>query len=648
MANDISIVFKAKDNYSSVIEKMRSAQTAYRKDVGKLEQELAQLRATQASVKVELSSASAELKEAQKQYALLGDEASKLNLINAQSNFDNIKDNLKAVSDQAKQTQKDIRGLSEEQSKYNNSSGMEDLKASAAKQQLTQMLGESVANAAGTLLTSAVGSDTGNLLTSIASSTATGAATGTLLGGAAGTAAGAAIGAISGAIEGITSNYTSRDSYFKSAVSERYSQYQEEQAEALSSGSTLAASRETAMQSFSTLFGSKDTASGFLEELKEMANTTPFLYDDLTGMAKTMKAYGYEVEDILPTIQKIGDAGAALGMGTDDMNSIATYLGRMKTTGKTTLEYLNPIMERGIPVFDYLSQAMGKTNEEVQEMLTKGLIPGEEAAEIIADYMGASYSGAMVEQSKTFEGLTSTLQGMEEEMDAAMGEGYNEERKKGLQAQIDWYQGEGGKALEEANRLIGVYEASLVNDQEAALRTAMEDTMASEEFQLANEAEKGAMLAEAKAKAEAEYTQTEGYQMQLDAQEQLVAALREALAPVYADLGYDLGQEMTKGIASVYVSQGLNMDAANQLNSSFSRAYGHAYGLNYVPYDNFPTLLHEGERVLTAGQAREADANGVTVSITGNTFTVREEADIDRIADALCERLQSAQLSYVG
>jgi len=72
---------------------------------------------------------------------------------------------------------------------------------------------------------------------------------------------------------------------------------------------------------------------------------------------------------------------------------------------------------------------------------------------------------------------------------------------------------------------------------------------------------------------------------------------------------------------------------------------GSAYGLQRVPYDNFPALLHEGERVLTASEARAYNSRqGASVMITGNTFVVREEADIDRIAQELARRLERAQM----
>ena len=73
----------------------------------------------------------------------------------------------------------------------------------------------------------------------------------------------------------------------------------------------------------------------------------------------------------------------------------------------------------------------------------------------------------------------------------------------------------------------------------------------------------------------------------------------------------------------------------------------HAFGLDRVPYDNYPALLHEGERVLTASQAREQDAgvsSGSQVVITGNSFSLREESDISKIAAELLHQIRLAQI----
>ena len=92
--------------------------------------------------------------------------------------------------------------------------------------------------------------------------------------------------------------------------------------------------------------------------------------------------------------------------------------------------------QRGIPVFDYLAQASGKTKEEVQEMVSRGLIPGAEAAKAIADYMGQDFSGNMEKQARSYEGLQSTLADQQAQRQNAYGEAYNEAMKPWLEEQV--------------------------------------------------------------------------------------------------------------------------------------------------------------------------------------------------------------------
>lgn len=656
MSANASIVISAKDNYSSAIKKMQATQTSFRKDLKSLQKELDTLNKNKLTLNMDLSKAKRELKDAEKAFGAVGDEAARLRLEAAQADYDNIRQNLDLVSRTAKQTARDMDNLTGVVSKSENRmGGAGGTLATLAKAGLFSMAGNAAADLGGVLASSAFGSQTGNAITSVLGGAASGAAMGSVA-GPAGTAIGAAVGALTGAVQAFTAQYSSKDDAFKSVVQDTYNEIKQAQAESLSSGSEIAASRETAQMSFATLFGDADAAEEFLSDITQFANETPFSFDDLTAMSKVLKTYGYTVEELLPTMQKIGDAGAALGMGQEDMAAIATYLGRMKTTGKATLEYLTPLLERGIPVWDYLAQASGIAKDEVQEMVTRGLVPGAKAAEIIADYMGDDFAGSMEQQSQTYAGLASTMQGMQDEMNNALGEGYNEQRKLGMQEQIEWLSGESGEAMKEANRLIGEWQASLENEKERLLREKMDEVMTSDAFAEADSVEKGRMLAAAQAEANAAYLESEGYQLQQEANEKLVDDIQVAMKDVYLDAGYNMGLKFSEGVANAIKDAGggvANVIAA-ELGGGYSgvsprmeHERGYAYGIQRVPYNNFPALLHEGERVLTASQAREWRA-GATVQVTGNSFIVREEADIDRIAAALAEKIADAQASYVG
>ena len=70
----------------------------------------------------------------------------------------------------------------------------------------------------------------------------------------------------------------------------------------------------------------------------------------------------------------------------------------------------------------------------------------------------------------------------------------------------------------------------------------------------------------------------------------------------------------------------------------------HHGGLNRVPYDGYTAKLHKGERILTAQENKEyrkGEVSGVTV--TGNTFIVRKDSDIDAVASALFAKLSEAK-----
>lgn len=652
---ETSIVIKATDRYSDVLKTLSKTTKAFTKDVDSLEEGLYALNKNKYTLKLDAKKAQQALREAEKQFDLTHSAADGLKMELAQANYDNVVRNLNAVTKEARNTEKAISKL-ENRSGGGGGGGAANFGKSVVQalaiSGITDSAKQLLSQVATALAGSAFGNEGGMLFSNALSMATSGASAGFMVAGPAGALVGAGIGGLVGLGSGALQSYESQDSSFKSYVQDAVQEQLDAQSESLTSGSSIAAGRETDKISFATLFGSKETADSYLSNLVGMANSTPFLYDDLTSMSKTLATYGYDADSILPVLQTIGDAGAALGQSTSDMNSVATAIGRMKSSNKTTLEYLNILNDRGIGAVGMLADAYGVDQGTMYSMISKGEVAGQDAARIILDALSESFAGSMEQQSKTFSGITSTIEGLQQELDNAMGEGYNQTRMQGLEAQKEWLDGDSGQEMQEAYTAIGAWKASLENAKEQYIRDAMNDAMGSEEYKTAeaegDAAEMGRILMQAKIAGMNEYNANEGKDEELAQELSLIESVRDdaALNNSYWDAGYTLGQEFSKGRAAATTDSAW-ADAVNNFNSGYTKhRSGHqrAMGIDYVPYDNFPALLHEGEKVLTAGEARQ-EKNGVGgIQIVINGMTVREDADIDRVAQALLSKLKEANM----
>ena len=652
---ETSIVIKATDRYSDVLKTLSKTTKAFTKDVDSLEEGLYALNKNKYTLKLDAKKAQQALKEAEKQFDLTHSAADGLKMELAQANYDNVVRNLNAVTKEARNTEKEL-------SKLENRSGgggggaanfgksvVQALAISGITDSAKQLLSQGATTLAG----SAFGNEGGMLFSNALSMATSGASAGFMVAGPAGALVGAGIGGLVGLGSGALQSYESRDSAFKSYVQDSVQEQLDEQSKSLTSGSTIAAGRETDKISFATLFGSQETADSYLSDLVSMANSTPFLYDDLTSMSKTLATYGYDADSILPVLQTIGDAGAALGQSTSDMNSVATAIGRMKSSNKTSLEYLNILNDRGIGAVGMLADAYGVDQGTMYSMISKGEIAGQDAARIILDALSDSFAGSMEAQSKTFSGITSTIEGLQQELDNAMGEGYNQTRMQGLEAQKEWLDGDSGQEMQEAYAAIGAWKASLENAKEQYIRDAMNDAMGSEAYKTAeaegDAAEMGRILMQAKIAGMNEYNANEGKDEELAQELSLIESVRDdaALNSAYWDAGYTLGQEFSKGRTAA-TNEAMVEEAWRLSGRTKGRHVtnwnARAIGIDYVPYDNFPALLHEGEKVLTAGEARQ-EKNGVSgIQIVMNGTVIREEADVQRIAQEMLNKLEEANM----
>lgn len=700
MGADTSIAVAVTDKTTQPLANMRQGFKGLSKDADEARAKLDNFTKMQHSLEHEVDQAAKTMREARKEYAKTNDEVSKTNFEKASQQYDNVRLNLKRVSQSAKEAEKDVLRYSSAQSKADNrAGGMGDVVKKLGAAGATQFLGQAASEVAQTYMTSLLGDAGGTMFGSVLGGAGTGAAIGTAIGGPVGAAVGAVGGAVVGAVQGVTKNAEKKDDSFKSYVSDLYSTVTQNQTDALSNGSTIAGGREQTQMAFAQRFGSDEAATDYLDKVKDMATQTSYTYDEITGYTKKL-LNSYDKDSIFGVLMSLSDASAGLDLASSDVDMFISGLSRMKTTGKATMEYLNYFSERGVDVYQALADATGADRSKISDMVTKGKISGDTAAQAILDYINKTFGGLSEKLATTYDAMEDNLQDAKDNIDAAMGEGYNEARKQGIQAESDFLSGESGKGMEEAYKQIGTYKASLENLKEQLNRDAINSVMGGTvadsfkdskqlgqlqkligEYKQAQKdlataetsgdtgkatearATMGRALAEAQAMAVNEYNASEGAQLELQSQQELASRIAgdASLQGTYYNAGYTMGQQFSKGLQAAISSTKISAPTTSggggsgstvgqvsgytsgQLSRGGISARTHAAGLPFVPFDNYPALLHYGERVLTANQARQQDGEGGNVTVSGNSFVIREEADIDKVASALAQKIALAK-----
>jgi len=654
---------------------MRDASKAFSKDLDGMQAKLNALNKTRSTLKVDTKSAQNDLRAAEKQFARTGAEADRLALQEKRLTFETARRNLALVDKEARnverQMQRTGRAFEETAAQSRAASGMKTMIEAVAAASAGTLFGPMLQQGIGTIAGSVWGDVGGGILSSVVSSVASGAMLGNMIAPGVGTAVGAALGGVTGLVSGAVQNYEARDEAFQGYYGGLYDTGKERTAEGIAAGSSIAGGREQAQKAFAHRLGGEEAARDYLEQVKAMAAHTNYTFDEITGYSKKL-LNTYDADETFGVLQKLSDATAGLNLSSGDVNMMINGLSRMRTTGKTTQEYLNYFSERGVDVYQALADSTGANKSSIAKMVTKGKISGETAAQAILDYIEKTFGGLSEELMGTYDAMADNLGDVMANVNESYGIGYNETRKSGVEAEQEAYEGALGEAVKQVNQIAGENKAYLENLSEQYTREALGAVLLGERTTLygEDEAEKLTSMGEAyrenaeryaqtgdraaamemeslreqaEAMATAAYDSSEMVKTLQDVSKEQIEALRDNTAALSGwSNAFELQQAKTKGQLGGAWDPGAVDRAFSGANSPY-RVRGYATGLGRVPYDNFPALLHEGERVLTAGEARGQSA-AAPIQITVQELAVREEADVDRVAAELLARIQLARM----
>lgn len=167
---------------------------------------------------------------------------------------------------------------------------------------------------------------------------------------------------------------------------------------------------EQAHVAFEKIIGDAGKAEKFFQDLRQIAIESPLNLSEVRNGAQQLLGMGIAAEKVIPIMRMLTDAASAMGgnMG-DRIYHIALALGQMANSATVHAQDMNQFVQAGIPAWDNLARAIGKSVNETRDLAQKGMISGITAANAQLDYLEKNFNGVATRMGHTLGGLAATL-----------------------------------------------------------------------------------------------------------------------------------------------------------------------------------------------------------------------------------------------
>lgn len=214
---------------------------------------------------------------------------------------------------------------------------------------------------------------------------------------------------------------------------------------------------------FSTMLGSKYKADALMAQVVDTAAKTPFDLKGVASGAKQLLAYGVASDEVTGRLTQLGNIASGLSI---PLNDIVYLYGTTMVQGRLFTQDVRQFMGRGIPLVKELAEELGKTENEINDMVTAGKIGFPEVQKVIDNLTksGGMFYNLMEEQSKTISGQISNLGDGISSMFNAIGKSNEDTINSvlgGAGYMVEHYE-EIGEAIKELIITYGVYKAAVI------------------------------------------------------------------------------------------------------------------------------------------------------------------------------------------
>jgi tape measure domain-containing protein len=165
---------------------------------------------------------------------------------------------------------------------------------------------------------------------------------------------------------------------------------------------------EQSRVAFETMLGSADKARQMMQDIAKFAKETPFELPEVVKSSKQLLAFGFAQEQIIPTMRKLGDLSAGLGVPIGQLTNV---FGQVRVAGRLMGQDLLQFTNAGVPLIEALAKTMKKPQTEIKQLVEQGKVgfPEVETAINSLTEANSKFGGMMEKQSHTLNGVISNI-----------------------------------------------------------------------------------------------------------------------------------------------------------------------------------------------------------------------------------------------
>lgn len=177
---------------------------------------------------------------------------------------------------------------------------------------------------------------------------------------------------------------------------------------------------ETFAAALRVTIGDAERANAVFDELYEFSAGSPFDWRSLSDGTRLLSAFGTEAEEIVPTLKRIGDIASGTGQ---NIAELAEIYGKAQVQGRLTMEDINQLTGRGVPLIQEFAAQFGVAQEEIRDLASTGAInfANLEAAFVSLTSEGGKFFGLTEAMAETSAGRFARLKDSIEQVTDIIG-----------------------------------------------------------------------------------------------------------------------------------------------------------------------------------------------------------------------------------